>query len=360
MNALLEMLGIMRRDNYGAPVQNEKKFVAKPIFTYGEVGVFLDGLTNKIPRSSVCRSIEQECRNYHLATITDRNNRRDWWAAYQYVVYDSAFALLDPDDANVTKINPNPNRMRDGGHDTLRLVDFVARQPALNPNQTAEQRQRNSELILSPAEVAVLRLYTGPFYGPWNDALRNPDSRPAQEWATCIYLLYGAILKLSQTIIHDVPHQVTTLYRGIDIEVPDDFSRYEGGVEMAFMSVSTELEVAEEYATRNGGKNGRIFEMDYDTNPRGARVEWCSQFPYEKEILYPPCTKMTCRHLNELPEHVVNVQGNDIEIKRWKTSFALSTHRVVMNDIRYVNECPRKWSPGFYISFVFIVLAMFV
>ena len=55
------------------------------------------------------------------------------------------------------------------------------------------------EAKLTQAEVAALRLYTGPLYDPWNQALRSYRKDPSlfQNWQTCISVLYNAIVKLS-------------------------------------------------------------------------------------------------------------------------------------------------------------------
>ena len=70
----------------------------------------------------------------------------------------------------------------------------------------------------------------------------------------------------------------------------DDFA---GGVELAFMSTSTELAIATEYAKRGNLAECTIFTFTFDAASRAADVQWISQYPYEKELLYPPCTYIT-------------------------------------------------------------------
>ena len=52
---------------------------------------------------------------------------------------------------------------------------------------------------LTQAEVAAVRLYTGPIYVPWNTALRMYKENPLLllEWQTSISILYSAVFKLS-------------------------------------------------------------------------------------------------------------------------------------------------------------------
>ena len=59
---------------------------------------------------------------------------------------------------------------------------------------------------LEEVEVAVLRMYTFEFYKPWNNALRGLDENghkkadAIDQWATCIAVLCGALVKLSRAV----------------------------------------------------------------------------------------------------------------------------------------------------------------
>ena len=53
-----------------------------------------------------------------------------------------------------------------------------------------------------------------------------------------------------------------------------------GGVEMAFMSTSTDLAVAVEYAGRGESDKCTIMEIPFDAASRAAAVKWVSQYPY--------------------------------------------------------------------------------
>ena len=103
------------------------------------------------------------------------------------------------------------------------------------------------------AEVAVLRMYTGPFYQPWNYALRAYNTHPEllNSWATCIATLYSAVYKLSFQ-----NNQRLKVFRGVNeskMQIPPDFfnsgaqnsssNTLSGGVELAFMSTSTDIKV---------------------------------------------------------------------------------------------------------------------
>jgi hypothetical protein len=62
------------------------------------------------------------------------------------------------------------------------LDDFLAEAQKRAPN-------------ITQAEVVALRMYTGSFCDPWNKARRF--SIGVQQWATCLTVLYSAILKIS-------------------------------------------------------------------------------------------------------------------------------------------------------------------
>ena len=60
-----------------------------------------------------------------------------------------------------------------------------------------------------------------------------------------------------------------------------------GGVEFGFSSTTTQREQAIHYAD---GAASTIFEMQMGLVDRGADLSWLSQYPHEKEVLFPPLT----------------------------------------------------------------------
>lgn len=74
---------------------------------------------------------------------------------------------------------------------------------------------------------------------------------------------------------------------------------FAGGVELAFMSTTTDLNIAREFS---GGpeEDGTILEITFDAASRGANVQWVSQFPVEAELLYPPCTYLTSERMETI------------------------------------------------------------
>ena len=100
---------------------------ATEYFVFGEEDDFIDGLRNKI--KSLPRSMEEEC------LINDTGKYKD---DYMYVAYNPAYKRSDA-----------PHRIRDLGHTGMTLDDFFNNKFARAAN-------------LTRAEVAALRLYTGP------------------------------------------------------------------------------------------------------------------------------------------------------------------------------------------------------
>ena len=84
------------------------------------------------------------------------------------------FAAISPD--------LTPHRKRDALNDGRTLDDFARHEDAVKAK-------------LTRAEVAALRLYTGPAFEAINGALRSQDTKP---WATTIACCYSGVLKLSQ------------------------------------------------------------------------------------------------------------------------------------------------------------------
>jgi len=222
-------------------------------FIFGDEKTFRHGLKNKVRK--LTRSMEEEA-------VTNDNGK--WKDAYKYVVYQPAFeAILDPSQ---------PHRIRDKGNTGKRLDDFVNHLLA-------------KDAELTQAEVAALRMYTGPFYIPWNYALRFSDKDPTllESWQTCISVLYSAVLKLS----HESNKCI--VYRGVNeskMKIHESFYNatgdyFAGGTELAFMSTTTDEAVALEYAQRGSTTDCTIFKIPPDMASRGASVNWISQYSYE-------------------------------------------------------------------------------
>jgi hypothetical protein len=250
---------------------------SRGFFSYGDNAHFQGGLGEHLRPEDLKRSMETECME----------NDGEYAGAFNEVVFGTAHeeSVKDPATGEM--------RVREQGHDGWKLADFVALEIA----QKAK---------LKPAHVAMIRLYTGSLYGPWNRTLRaltetEPAARAAAKkellkWATCIAVLYEAVLKLSAVT------GVMTVFRGLDeskLELPESFTDHSktedgfaGGVEMAFMSTTQDQDIAFQFSGGRG-KKGSIIEIKFNAASRGANLQPFSIWPQEQELLFPPFTYLT-------------------------------------------------------------------
>lgn len=63
-----------------------------------------------------------------------------------------------------------------------------------------------------------------------------------------------------------------------------------GGIDLAFMSTSTEKDVALDYIRGCRGRHGVVFEIDMGMIDKGADLSAISQYSGEREILFGPLT----------------------------------------------------------------------
>ena len=107
------------------------------------------------------------------------------------------------------------------------------------------------------------------------------------KYTTTLHVINSCIVKLGKLM----PAQ--KVYRGIAGGLlPDNFWKrnefnVRGGVEFAFMSTTTNKEVAMEYAGASG-KQGIVFEIQMGMLDRGADLEWISQARDRARYPLPP------------------------------------------------------------------------
>lgn len=131
------------------------------------------------------------------------------------------------------------------------------------------------------------------------------------DWSTSLAVLYNAIIKLSHM------SEPAVVFRGVKEDkrkLPDYFLpppesntpgaaarvqvAFAGGVEKAFMSTTKDPLTAVRYA--GSVDAGSIMQLTFDIGSRGAMVNWLSQYPAEEELLYPPCTSLTCAKMQQV------------------------------------------------------------
>ena len=369
-----------------------------PTFQFGDDDIYHKGLLARL--GPLTRSVRQEFAD---------NEDGTWTGALQYVVDKPAQELYPSTKGYAPKDKPElvPSFTRDKGRTGWTLAAFHEQQPAV-------QRSLEQSKVLSLAEIAILRVYTGPWFKAVNFYLRygpttvfTCDAQPyfkhhdaskcylaktaasvcllcgkpkaehheqeLHSWATSCALLTNAINKLSnaqpkrherqQTVGSGLgaddstrdreasvgpgaglregsvgsavrsslegggkaasgkpgkeaaPKQVV-VYRGVredkvrlpssftgdratrpeeDSEEEEEEEEEAGGVELAPMSTTFDLEVACAYAATPGS----VMLLELDKFTRGAELGFLSQYAHEKEMLFPPGTALACKRVEE-------------------------------------------------------------
>ena len=199
------------------------------------------------------------------------------------------FAKRDPDNGKEikellhyivherTSEKQYPNGVRDKGRGSVGLSYFLT-----HPYAHLAQ--------LLPAEVVALRLYTTAAYRQMNNPLRDTGRQSSGTpcpLPVCTQFAEDGVKKLRAVHVSSM-NSLPTLWRGMrNMRVSDDF-KAEGGTELAFMSTTTDPDVAIRYSL--SGKS-LIFKIVPGTFMSfGAELQWLSAFPGEAEILFPPLT----------------------------------------------------------------------
>ena len=104
-------------------------------------------------------------------------------------------------------------------------------------------------------------------------------------YPSTLAVINASICKLSKIT------RISRVYRAPGGLLPNEFWHETplgviGGVEFAFMSATLERDVALQYAARSRARV--LFELKPGLADRGADLSWCSQYPEEKEICFPP------------------------------------------------------------------------
>ena len=157
-------------------------------------------------------------------------------------------------------------------------------------------RRNFPDLHLCEAEIVALRLWTGPMYKRYTFLLRAhcgnlclPCHVPFL-YVTTIHAFNSGIVKLSRRQATRTPNFI---YRGLRFNFLASAPRARiDGVEPSPLAFSTDRAVAEGYAR---GSGGLLLEFDLDATKEGrsgelapgADISWLSQFPHEREVLFP-------------------------------------------------------------------------
>lgn len=155
------------------------------------------------------------------------------------------------------------------------------------------------------AEVAGLRLYTGPMYSQYNGVLRIQRKG---KYVTTLHAINSGIIKLARQT------KAATVYRGVSGgHLPERFWQPNdkgvmGGVERGFMSTTTDRNVALGYMRQQGREAMMLFEIRMGMIDSGADLHTLSQFPAEREILFAPLTGLEVASAARAEEGVLIVE----------------------------------------------------
>ena len=166
----------------------------------------------------------------------------------------------------------------------MRFEDFVAHPDAVRAK-------------LHAVHVLALRLYTTAAFVSINTPLRVLNEMGDQcaephPFPNTVRFVSAAIKQLRSNNADRASGGLASpyLYRGFKDRVPTDDFMERGGSELATMSTTSSLEVALRYAS---SAMPMLLRLKVSTFvERGADISFCSAFPAESEVVYPPMTFM--------------------------------------------------------------------
>jgi hypothetical protein len=180
-------------------------------------------------------------------------------------------------------------KVQDEGHEGWRLCDFVEYVNKLLKENKSQQEVTDDEIL-------TLRMYTGSTYSSFNKALRqkgrsvystaevlNDGADAPMPFNCCVQAARNALMKMQA-----IPRQQGTTYRGVTGFLDKQFNELKMGMDFAFFSTSTDMQVAKDFAMT--AEKWVLFEVSYVAACRGVDIRILSVYPGEKEILFPPCT----------------------------------------------------------------------
>ena len=152
---------------------------------------------------------------------------------------------------------------------------------------------------------------------------REHSQQPLHDWSTSVTLLCSAVEKLAMWSPPMCAYRPLREESSISSALgggtlPPTFvptvgeaaSRAVTAAELGVLSATTDKQVA---LALSGGKASHttILEISFDYTSRGASLQWLSQYPYECEVAFPPCTALLPHGLRQWSERrrVIAVQA---------------------------------------------------
>ncbi|KAL1523174.1 hypothetical protein AB1Y20_018129 [Prymnesium parvum] len=295
----------------GSAAALSQKFAASTFtLAFGGLDVFFSGLEGRIgpPNPDLRAAMAREhcdaadalepftTSNYGITTTS----AFEWWYVVAPHEIGGRLAELGVAEAPEERRGAEEATRRKGAAAARPLGSFAA-----ELHQVNMRLLKLGEVQLLMDEVLAGRLYTGPLFHKYNLVLRGGKGAApllrrelegtcrGNQYVTTLHVLNSCIVKLSKLTV------VSKVYRGLANGVlPEPFWRADaygvrGGVELAFMSTTTDRRVAEMYASE--GAAGLVLELQQGMCNRGAELSFLSQYPHEKEVLFAPLTGVELR-----------------------------------------------------------------
>jgi hypothetical protein len=255
--------------------------------------------------SDVRRGLQEITHESPLTMIQEwaRNDKwTDWkgrsfmaWKEYQY-----ATGVVPP--------SADSEALRDAGHHGWSLDTFSSKINA-QVRENASRKGLADVYELNAQEVIAIRLYTGPGFQPINEFLRE-TFKLSTSWRRKIagdhtYTYAKTVCHLSDGLrkLARVNTKFGTVYRGVRGTLPEAFWLPDvfgiiAATDFGFMSTSLTRATAEDFLGR--GEETVLWKIECsDESDLGfhsaADVSLLSQFPKEKEMLFPPLTMLQAR-----------------------------------------------------------------
>ena len=372
------------------------------MMSYASLNTFFLGLEGKV--GSPSPQVEEAIRAEHVA----RGDSRSEFTAGNYGVVTTS----EVEYQFVAEQHHVPRRRPGDGQpgwpvetkNTELHGESIARQPISTVELLARMQVRNARLRvlgepeLQYVEALTARLYTGPLFAKYNAILRGLETEvpflrnqmvelccPPQvyqsymggakvgetprdgqvsyevivsthlnKYTTTLHAINSAIVKLSKLTY------ASKVYRGIHNRVlPKQFweaNEYgvRGGIEAAFMSTTTDKEVALGYARGGGDASaaGIVFEVQQGMVDRGADLSTLSQYPHEREILFAPLTGFEVKYTRVEDQVLVVVVGLSVNLTAQTLEQVVSKRRKLMCDMcdelivqaRYSTSQSEEWA----------------